>query len=237
MRPFIRRTKMLSSMSFVAIATVCSAYFLTGCATSRGLVSLAIPTSDNIATSTGVGIYIHSVVDKRIFEEAPKTPNIPSLDPSEPQNEKIKLRAIARKRNTFGKGLGDILLNEGQTVESVIHDSLRQAFIESGYTVIENKDNMSKRSQIVDVEVNKFWSWMNPGFWAITLSAEIETDISIKGSDTDKKTIYVKIADHFQTGGEGNWVSVINAALKVYISEIKAKFRTNEGRPITKKSE
>jgi hypothetical protein len=138
---------------------------------------------------------------------------------------------------TFGKGLGDILLNEGQTVESVIHGSLRQAFIESGYIVIENKDNMSKRSQIVEVEVNKFWSWMNPGFWAITLSTEIETDITIKGSGTDKKTIYVKAADHFQTGVEGNWVSVMNTALKEYISEIKAKFRTNEAKPITKKSE
>jgi hypothetical protein len=94
---------------------------------------------------------------------------------------------------------------------------------------------MSKRSQIVDVEINKFWSWMNPGFWAITLSTEIETDISIKGSNADKKTIYVKVADHFQTGVEDNWVSVMNAALKAYIAEITAKFRTNEGRPITKK--
>ena len=216
-------------MRFVAIAMFCSACFLTGCATSRGFISLAIPTSDNVTTSTGVEVYIHSVVDKRIFEEAPKTPNIPSLDPSEPQDERTKLRAIARKRNTFGKGLGDILLKEGQTIESVIHDSLRQAFVESGYNVIENKDNTSQRSQIVDVEVNKFWSWMNPGFWAITLSTEIETNISIKGNDADKKTIYVKVADHFQTGVEGNWVSVMNAALKAYISEIKAKFRANEG--------
>jgi len=44
--------------------------------------------------------------------------------------------------------LGDILLNEGQTVESVIYDSRRQAFIESGYTVIQNNANISKSSRI-----------------------------------------------------------------------------------------
>jgi hypothetical protein len=208
------------------IMLVSSACFLGGCATSRGVVSLATPTSDNLAPSKGIEIYIHSVVDKRIFEAAPKSPNIPSLDPAEPENETIKLRAIARKRNTFGKGLGDILLNEGQTVESVIHDSLRQAFIESGYIVIEDNSKMSKSSQVVDVQINKFWSWMNPGFWAITLSTEIATDITVKkANEEDKKTIYVKAADNFQTGVEDNWLSVMNTALKDYISEVKAKFK------------
>lgn len=54
---------MASLMRFVAIAMVSSACCLTGCATSRGLVPLAIPTSDNIAPSNGIQLYIHSVVD------------------------------------------------------------------------------------------------------------------------------------------------------------------------------
>ena len=225
---------MSSIKRFTAIVMVSSACLLSGCATSRGLVRLALPDSDMVATSNGIEVYIHSVVDKRIFEEAPKSPNIPSLDPSEPQNKKIKLRAVARKRNTFGKGLGDILLEEGQTVESIIHDSLRRAFTENGYLIVENNPSMSKGSQIVDVEINKFWSWMNPGFWALTLSTEIATDIRVNGSDTAKKTIHVKAADHFQTGVEGNWLSVMNSALKDYISEVKAHFRNNQGKPATK---
>jgi hypothetical protein len=215
-------------MKLVAIAIIFSASFLTGCATSRGLVSLTVPASDKIESPNGIEIYIHSVVDKRIFEEAPKSPNIPSLDPSEPQNDEIKLRAIARKRNTYGKGLGDILLKEGQTVESVIHDSLRQAFIEGGYTVVPDNANLSKSAQVLQVEINKFWSWMNPGFWAITLSTEIATDISVKKVDeTDRKMISVKAADHFQTAVEGNWLAVMHSALKDYISEVKANFRVN----------
>jgi hypothetical protein len=217
---------MFSPIRIFTIVLVCGACFLGGCATSRDVVSLAPPTSDKRAPSKGIEIYIHSVVDKRIFEAAPKSPNIPSLDPTEPQTDSIKLRAIARKRDTFGKGLGDILLNEGQTVESVIYDSLRQAFIESGYTVLENKANMSKGSHVVDVKINKFWSWMNPGFWAITLSTEIATEITVKkANDNDKKTIYIKAADSFQTGVQENWLSVMNTALKDYISEVKAKFK------------
>lgn len=216
----------LSPMKHVIMAIFFSALFLAGCATSRGIVSLATPAAEKIAPSKGIEIYIQPVADKRIFEEAPKSPDIPSLDPSEPQSDAIRLRAVARKRNTFGKGLGDILLVEGQTVESVIYDCLRQAFIESGYTVIEKPTDMSKSPYVVEVQINKFWSWMNPGFWAITLSTEIATDITvIKASDGDKKTISVKAADHFQTAVEGNWLSVMNSALKEYISEVKKNFK------------
>jgi hypothetical protein len=146
----------MSKTRVFIIVLFASVFLLNGCATSRGLVSLTTPTSDKAAPSNGMEIYIRSVVDKRVFEADPKSPDIPSLDPSEPQNEDIKRRAIARKRNTFGKGLGDILLNEGQTVVSVISDSLRQAFIEEGYTVIGNGSNLAKNSRIVDVEITNF---------------------------------------------------------------------------------
>ena len=213
-------TRVFVSMLFAG------AFLLNGCATSRGLVSLTTPTSEKVAATNGMEIYIRSVVDKRIFEVDPKSPDIPSLDPAEPQNEDIKRRAIARKRNTFGKGLGDILLNEGQTVESVISDSLRQAFIEEGYTVIGNSSNLAKNSRIVDVEINKFWSWMNPGFWAITLSTEIGTDVIVRGAgDVEKKTVHVKAADHFQTAVDGNWLGVMHTALRDYINEVKTKIK------------
>jgi hypothetical protein len=168
------------------------------------------------------------VVDNRVFDEAPRSPNIPSLDPSEPQDEKIKLRSIARTRNSFGKGLGDILLEEGQTVESVIHDSLRQSFIESGYTVVENNASMSKGSQIVDVEINKFCPGWIPAFgrsrWA---QRSRRTSVSMEATRTNRP-IYVKATDHFQAATEGNWLAVMKDALTNYIAEVKTKFRDNQ---------
>jgi len=217
---------MLLGRVLFTTAIVASAFFLNACATSRSLLSLATPSSDKIAQANGMEIYIRSVADKRIFEVNPRSPEIPSLDPSEPQNDHVRRRAIARKRSTYGKGLGDILLNEGQTVESVITDTLRQAFVENGYAIVRNDPNLSSNSKIVDVESKKFWSWMNPGFWALTLSTEINTDIVVKGTGAgEKQTIDVKAADHFQTGVDGNWQSVMQSALRDYISEVKTKLK------------
>jgi hypothetical protein len=36
----------------------------------------------------------------------------------------VKARAIGRKRNTYGKALGDMVLEGGQTVEGVVREYL-----------------------------------------------------------------------------------------------------------------
>lgn len=214
------KLRLVILIMFLALA------FLSGCATSRGEVQLSIPISVDTGLTNGKEIYINSVIDERVFEVKPKEPNIPSLDPDEPQSDSVKLRAIARKRNSFGKGLGDILLKEGQTVESIIYDSLKQAFIENGYIVLENKDQVTDNTYLVDTQIKKFWSWMNPGFWAITLSTEILTDINIKKtSETKNEVINVKISDNFQTGAGSNWISVMQDGLRAYIKEVKSKFK------------
>lgn len=217
---------MWSPKRMFTIGLVAAGCLLSGCATSRGVVSLTAPTSDTLAGSNGIAVHIHSVIDKRTFEVAPRSPNIPSLDPSEPQSDAIRLRAIARKRNTYGKGLGDILLKEGQTVESLIYSALRQALVENGYIVVENDADVSKSSRTVDVQINKFWSWMNPGFWALTLSTEIATDITVKEGDSwGNQTVSVKVSDTFQTGAEDNWLSVMRSALKDYVAAAKTKLK------------
>ena len=115
--------------------------FLTGCASNRGIVSLELPETEMASHDNGKKIFIKSVTDERVFEEAPKTPDIPSLGSGGAINstDEIKERAIARKRNGYGVAWGDILLKEGQTVETVISDSLKKAFAEMGYKVIEDQ--------------------------------------------------------------------------------------------------
>ncbi len=199
---------------------------LGGCATSRSVLDIPPPASSNIAQPNGKEVFINTASDKRVFEANPSIPSIPSLDPSEEQNDKVRLRSIARKRNGFGKALGDILLKEGQTVESLTTASIRQAFIEKGYRVVDSKDKATESTYVVDADIAKFWSWMNPGFWAITLSTEISTGISIKSPQgTDKQTVSVKAADNYQTGVEGNWIEVMNKALRAYIDDLKTKLK------------
>jgi len=215
---------MKSKIKLSIVAVFISVLFLTGCATSRSVIDVPLPVSERVSKSNGKEIYINSVTDERLFEIKPSEPNTPSLDPSEEQGDKIKLRAIARKRNTYGMGLGDILLPEGKTVNQLIDATLRQAFVENGYKVISSKEQITNNTYIVDAQINKLWSWMNPGFWGITLSTEISTDIAIKSSSSvDKKIITVKASDTFQTGTESNWIEVMQNALKAYITELKLK--------------
>ncbi len=198
------------------------ALFLNGCATSRSVIDIPMPVSTELSKSNGKEIYINSITDKRLFEIKPPEPSTPSLDPSEEQGDKIKLRAIARKRNSYGMGLGDILLPEGKTVDLLIDAALREGFIESGYKVINSKELVTNNTYIIDAQINKLWSWMNPGFWAITLSTEISTEIAIKSNSAlDKKIIAIKTSDTFQAATESNWIEIMQGALKAYITELK----------------
>jgi len=201
-------------------------FFFSGCAVNRGVIKLDTPVSENsIQIANGKEIYIRSVTDARVFEVNPATPDIPSLDPDRLQTDDIKARAIGRKRNGFGKALGDILLHEDQSITQAVKDASQQAFREMGYKIVTSKKDISDKTYIVDIEVNKFWSWMNPGFWAITLSTEISTNITLKmPNGSQDKLIYVKAADTFQTGGGSNWIEVMHLGLKLYIDEIKIKY-------------
>lgn len=207
--------KLVSSL-FIAVV-------VTGCATSRSSLDIQIPKAQN-AQSNGKQVYINSVSDKRAFQLNPSTPDIPSLDPSEDQNEQIKLRAIGRKRNGFGKALGDMLLKEGETVQSLTNQSIQQAFAEKGYTVLNSKEQVTKDTYIVDANVQKFWAWMNPGFWQLTLSSEIATDLAIKApKGATSQQISVKAADGYQVATEANWTEIIQKSIQLYINDLKSK--------------
>ena len=214
--------------SFLTLAFATSALFFTGCATKRGEVALQVPaaTKAEVAPSNGKQVYINSVVDKRVFEVKPPEPSIPSLDPSEEQSDAIKARAVGRKRNGYGMALGDILLNENQSVSSVIKDSLKEALMGKGYQVIENKEQITPQTYIADVKILKFWSWMNMGFWALSISCEIETDVDLKQEGAPNSyNLHVKVADSFQTGMESNYIEMMQKALKEYSAQAKTEIK------------
>ena len=215
-------SKSVSSVFVIVIVSL----ILGGCATSRSIIDVPLPASAGFANSNGKEVKINSVTDKRVFEVSPPEPSTPSLDPSEEQGDKIKARAIARKRNSYGRGLGDMLLPEGKTVDVLVGDALRQAFAESGYKVLGAGEQTTANTYIVDARIDKLWSWMNPGFWGITLSSEIATDIEIKnGGMLARHKVAAKASDTFQVGTESNWIVMMQRALKGYIEDLRLKVK------------
>ncbi|MDB5775210.1 MAG: hypothetical protein JWP38_1343 [Herbaspirillum sp.] len=204
-----------------------AASVLGGCATSRSVIDASIPAANEAPQlANGQEVFINVPTDSRVFEVSPSEPSIPSLDPSENSGDLIKARAIGRKRNSFGKALGDILLPEGQTVATLTMASIRQAFQARGYRVLDDKEKISSKTYVVDTDLQKFWSWMNPGFWAITLSTEISASIGIKrAGDSEHKSVSVKASDTFQTGAESNWSEVMKVAQKMFTDDLKDKLK------------
>jgi hypothetical protein len=166
---------------------------------------------------------IRSVKDERTFEQAPEDPSTPSLGfgGADQASTELKSRAIGRKRNGFGKALGDVLLQTGQTVEGVVRENLAAALEHAGYHV-KGEDAAGPSPLIIDVHVKQFWAWTQPGFWAITLSANIATDLDLSGK-ASPTTIRVHAEYRRQAATEGAWMEIVAKALDDYRAEVAAK--------------
>ena len=106
---------------FRTISVAALLLLVSGCATNRGIIDVRVtPTPD---PQGKVMVKIVRVTDQRTFELRPDVASIPSLKDGQIDNKAITSRAIARKRNGYGKALGDILLPEGRTVEDLVEEA------------------------------------------------------------------------------------------------------------------
>lgn len=198
------------------------------------MVRLDQPLPPAPAVAAGKTIYIGEIKDLRVFEQNPKTQDIPSLgfEGSSAATDDLKLRAIARKRNTYGKALGDILLEPGQTVESVVRDALKRAFVGMGYTVLEQKPAAGSETPVVDATIDKFWGYMTPGFWSITLDCDIATTLSIHPPlplTAGQQAVAVKAEGHFQIAGTNAWMEIFHQALDLYVAQVREQLSPTTG--------
>jgi hypothetical protein len=214
--PFVEEAAMTRALQ--ALFAVFVGLLLGGCATSRSEIALASPAATP-AASSGKPIVIRSVKDERVFEQAPREPSTPSLgfEGSVQASAETKARAVGRKRNTYGQALGDVLLQPGQTIQAVVRENLASALQQSGYRVVSEAE-AGPSSPVMDVRVRKFWSWIQPGFWAITLHTAIATDLQISGSRAPY-IVEVKSSEGLQVASDGNWIEAVGKALAAYRAE------------------
>ena len=179
-----------------------------GCATNRGILDVKVDVPQS--PSAGKTIAIVRITDLRQFEEAPSNASIPSLKADDIEDSAIKARAIARKRNSYGKAFGDIVLPEGRTIEDLAKEALTRAFIEAGYRVVDDPTS-SKNAIPIEADIEQFWSWMTPGFW--TLSLDFEAKIKIKGDIKPFKegeTVRGHVRLHTQAASTNAWLKTMS---------------------------
>ena len=190
-----------------------------GCATSRGILDVQITVPKNPASGRTVSIV--RVTDRRQFQEATREPSIPSLKGNEIRDKAITSRAIARKRDEYGKAMGDILLPEGRTVEDLVWGALTRSFREAGFRVIDGSEAAPDKSTPVEADIDQFWAWTTPGLWAVSL--QFEARIKIKGDVPSFKKgetvrAHVEVHAPAATGASGRaWLNTINQGVDALV--------------------
>ena len=195
-----------------------------GCATNRGILDVRIVPGPN--TQSQKAVTIAQVKDLRQFELKPDRPSIPSLRDDQINNKAITSRAIARKRNTYGKALGDILLPEGRAVEDLARECVEKALREKGYRVVSDGGTAGPDAVPLEVEIRQFWAWMTPGFWAIKLEFEAVLDIKspvLRSGGSETVRGYALRRTQFGTGGA--WKKTIQQGTDNLIEEVKKSIK------------
>lgn len=207
---------------FVRVGALLAVLAMTGCATSRSEIRLAAPPAPE-KSSAGFEVVIRSIEDARVFEEAPAHPGTPSLGwgGASAAPAEVKARAIGRKRNTYGKALGDVLLEPGSTVIEVVRQNLTTALSSSGYRVV-GASQASASALKLDVRIDKFWAWFQPGFWQITLNGDIATQLSFEGY-ARAYDVSVAAQDKRQAAHDRAWVEILDMAVVQYRAAVSAQ--------------
>lgn len=158
-------------------------FILTGCATTRGVIDVSRAISNDVVSSENTkSVIIDNYTDNRQFSTNSSSPDQPTYDPDKGLDDDTKSRIIARKRNTYGKALGDIVLKEGLTTEQLIKNTVSQAFYKAGYNVVtEDPDNKAVHTNIV---VDKMWGWLALGWWSVGIRTN--ADITLEMSYNNK---------------------------------------------------
>jgi len=189
-----------------------AASVLAGCAVGRSTVDVSTPPSTN--PSTQKYVRIDSVLDQRTFTVAPPSADMASLDPDEDTSDAAKARAIGRKRNTYGKGLGDVVLPEGKTVSGLVESALASGFQQAGYVVVKKGEPNFDSASPVKAQIVDFWAWFQPGFWSVSANHKSQLRLAGEvGNLHGDQTIATKVTESKQVVTESDWREIVEKGL------------------------
>ena len=193
---------------------------LAGCALGRETVDVSAPQATN--PTTGKYVRIDAVEDKRTFTVKPPSADMASLDPDQDSSDASKARAIGRKRNGYGKALGDVVLPEGKTVSGLVQSALATGFEEAGYVVVKQGDPNFAAAAPVSAQIVDFWAWFQPGFWSVTTNHKSELHLSGDvGALHGDQTVKTHVSESKQVVVASDWREIIEKGLSAIALQTK----------------
>ncbi|WP_336605476.1 flagellar biosynthesis protein [Stutzerimonas stutzeri] len=191
---------------------------MVGCVTSRSVVDVSVPV---LTGTTGQKVVI-TTFDERTFEAKPRSADIPSLKGGEINDTSITERAFARKRNGYGKALGDVVLPSGRSVSQLVGTAVANAYSQSGYQVVERP---SADARQVTVRIKEFWTWFSPGFASVTVNNKANLIVETDGQSP--MTIATEVNDGMQFVTDGDWAKVTSKGLLEVTSALGKKLEAS----------
>ena len=74
---------------------------------------------------------------------------------------------------------------------------------------------------MIDVRIRKFWSWLTPGAFTMTVEALIETDLTPAGAAPI--AVNVRSSDARMMVTDGAWIELVDKALQEYRAQVASK--------------
>lgn len=203
----------------ILLLGVLSIGLTSGCVSGRRSFDVAVPSADSYTKNTAKGaIAIGPITDARHFENKPSDPSTPSIhgDVNDLSVE-AKSRFIGRQRNTYGHSMGDITFAEGQTVQTKVADLLREGLKRRGYDIAAS----AAPESTVNTEIQQFWSWMTPGFIALSFEAQITCKITVTSGGKQASFIVKGYGlNHGQVAKDGNWQEAFEPAFQDFLKNL-----------------
>ena len=119
-------------------------------------------------------------------------------------------------------GLGDILLPPGRSVDQLARGVLENALKESGYAVVSEGEPGYETARALTADIEKFWSWMTPGFWQITL--QFEAKVVLRGDwpvEEGKREVYSTSTASGMGATTGLWKEVFDTGIAELTENVK----------------
>jgi hypothetical protein len=191
-----------------------------GCVTGRRSFSVNVPSAESISNNSAKGsIAIGLISDERHFENKPDEPSTPSINGDvNLLSAAAKSTFIGRQRGSFGHAWGDIVLPEGQTVQGKVADLLREGLKRRGFKIVD----MAVTDNSATAEIQQFWTWMSPGFWALSFEAQIKCKVTIVvGGKATSIIVKGYGLNHGQFAKDVNWQEAYDIAIQDFLANLE----------------
>lgn len=185
------------------------------CVNGTRQIELDVPSSNSVSEKSGL-IYIASINDSRVFKHKPRKPETPSISGKLDKKTPEELSTfIGRQRNGYGGAVGSVALKEGSTVQQEARKVLTAGLEARGYQVSDSADN----ARAINIDIQKFWAWMVPGFISIGFESEVELGLESGGKTA---LAYGKGNNEGQVASNANWALTYKRAYQNLLDQLDA---------------